>query len=89
MKLGSGPPDRYLFNEEIFEIGSPIAVVAAENEHIAGEAIHLIEVQYEVLPATLDMMDGVSPSAPEIQPGRRVVEEERRKNKRHFRRAPR
>jgi len=63
VKLGSGPPDRYLFNEEVFEIGSPIAVVAAENEHIADEAIHLIEVQYEVLPATLEMMDGVSPSA--------------------------
>jgi len=63
VKLGSGPPDRYLFNEEVFEIGSPIAVVAAENEHIADEAIHLIDVQYEVLPATLDMMDGVSPAA--------------------------
>jgi CO/xanthine dehydrogenase Mo-binding subunit len=62
VKLGSGPPDRYLFNEEIFEPGSPIAVVAAENEHIADEAIHLIEVEYEVLPATLDMMEGVNPS---------------------------
>jgi len=39
VKLGSGPPDRYLFNEEIFDIGSPIAVVAAESEHIADEAI--------------------------------------------------
>jgi hypothetical protein len=63
VKLGSGPPDRFLFNEEIFEIGSPIAVVAAENEHIADEAIHLIDVDYEVLPATLDMMEGASPNA--------------------------
>ena len=63
VKLGSGPPNRFLFNEEVFEIGSPIAVVAAENEHIADQAIHLIEVEYEVLPATLDMMEGTRPSA--------------------------
>jgi len=63
VKLGSGPPDRYLFNEEVFEVGAPIAVVAAKTEHIADEAIHLIEVEYEILPAVLDMMDGLSPSA--------------------------
>jgi len=39
VKLGSGPPDRYLFNEEILKIGSPIAIVATENEHITDEAI--------------------------------------------------
>src|SRR5262245_30547180 len=63
VKLGSGPPDRYLFNDEVFEVGSPIAVVAAKTEHIADEAIHLIEVEYEILPAVLDMMEGISPSA--------------------------
>ena len=63
VKLGSGPPDRYLFNEEVFEVGSPIAVVAAASEHIADEAIHSIEVDYEVLPATLDMMEGAAPGA--------------------------
>lgn len=60
--VGSGPPDRFLFNEEVFEVGSPIAMVAAESEHIADEAAHLIEVEYEVLPATLDMMEGTQPS---------------------------
>lgn len=62
VKLGSGPPDRYLFNEEVFEVGSPIAVVAAENEHIADEAIRAITVDYDILPATLDMMEGTQPS---------------------------
>jgi len=62
VKLGSGPPDRYLFNEEVFEVGSPIAVVAAESEHIADHAVHLIEVDYEPLPATLDMMEGTQSS---------------------------
>ena len=63
VKLGSGPPDRFLFNEEVFEVGSPIAVVAAESEHIADHAAHLIEVEYERLPAMLDMMEGIRPSA--------------------------
>jgi CO/xanthine dehydrogenase Mo-binding subunit len=62
VRMGSGPPDRFLFNEEVFEVGAPIAVVAAENEHIADEAVRLIEVQYEVLPAVLDMMEGASAS---------------------------
>ncbi|MBI4463650.1 MAG: xanthine dehydrogenase family protein molybdopterin-binding subunit [Acidobacteria bacterium] len=63
--LGSGPPDRFLFNEEVFEIGASIAVVAAENEHIADEAVRRIEVEYEILPATLDMMEGTRSSTPQ------------------------
>ena len=63
VRLGSGPPDRYLFNDEVFQVGAPIAVVAAESEHIADEAIHRIEVEYQQLPATLDMMDGAGPFA--------------------------
>ncbi len=63
VRLGSGPPDRYLFNDEVFQVGAPIAVVAAESEHIADEAIHRIEVEYERLPATLDMMEGAGPFA--------------------------
>ena len=61
VRLGSGPPNRYLFSEEVFQVGAPIAVVAAESEHIADEAIHRIEVDYERLPATLDMMEGAGP----------------------------
>ncbi|MBI4458740.1 MAG: xanthine dehydrogenase family protein molybdopterin-binding subunit, partial [Acidobacteria bacterium] len=63
VRLGSGPPERFLFNEEVREVGAPIAVVAAENEHIADEAIRRIQVEYEVLPPTLDMMEGASASA--------------------------
>jgi CO/xanthine dehydrogenase Mo-binding subunit len=62
VKLGSGPPDRTLFDEEIFEVGAPVAVVAAESEHIADEAIHLIGVQYEILPAAMDFLEAMKPS---------------------------
>jgi CO/xanthine dehydrogenase Mo-binding subunit len=63
-KLGAGPPDRGLFDEEVFEVGAPIAVVAAESEHIADEAMRLIEVQYEVLPAAMDYLDAMKSTTP-------------------------
>lgn len=57
--LGAAQPTRFLFNEEVFEVGSAIAVIAADNEHIADQAIRLIDVQYEVLPASLDMLEAM------------------------------
>ncbi len=59
-----GPPPFLLFPERVTQVGSQVAVVAAESEHIADEAIHLIEVQYEVLPAVLDYIEGTRPSTP-------------------------
>ncbi len=63
-KLGAGPPDRGLFDEEVFEVGAPVAVVAAESEHIADEATRLIDVQYEVLPAAMDFLEAMKSSTP-------------------------
>ena len=64
VNLSSGPPDRRLFDEELFEVGAPVAVVAAESEHIADEAIRLIQVQYEILPASLDFLEAMKASTP-------------------------
>jgi xanthine dehydrogenase molybdenum-binding subunit len=57
--LGSAQPTRFLFSEEVFEVGAPIAVIAATSEHIGDEAMRLINVEYEVLPAVLDMLEGM------------------------------
>src|SRR5258705_4099568 len=62
--LGSALPTRFLFNEEVFEVGSPIAVIAADSEHIGDEAIRAIKVEYEVLPAALDMIEAMKSSTP-------------------------
>lgn len=62
--LGSALPTRYLFSEEVFEVGAPIAVIAADTEHIADQAIRAIKVEYEVLPAALDMMEAMKSSTP-------------------------
>jgi CO/xanthine dehydrogenase Mo-binding subunit len=64
VRIGSGPPDRYLFNTELFEVGAPVAVVAATSDHIADEATRMIAVQYEPLPAVLDHIEGMKPSTP-------------------------
>jgi CO/xanthine dehydrogenase Mo-binding subunit len=64
VRLGSGPPFRYIFNEEVFEQGAPIVALAAESEHVADEAMHLIEVDYEVLPHVLDPLEGMRPTTP-------------------------
>lgn len=60
--LDAGPPRRFLFGEEVFQVGAPIAAVAAEAPHIADEALRLIEVQYEVLPAAIDFLEAMRPS---------------------------
>jgi CO/xanthine dehydrogenase Mo-binding subunit len=62
--LGSAQPTRFLFSEEVFEVGAPIAVIAATSEHIGDEAMRAIDVQYEVLPASLDLMEGLKASTP-------------------------
>ncbi|HUG05564.1 MAG TPA: xanthine dehydrogenase family protein molybdopterin-binding subunit [Candidatus Limnocylindria bacterium] len=62
--IGSANPTRYIFSEEVFEVGAPIAVIAADSEHIADVAIRAIKVEYEVLPAALDMMEAMKSSTP-------------------------
>ncbi len=62
--IGSGPPARGLFDQELFEVGAPVAVVAADSEHIADEAMRLIQIQYEVLPAAMDFLEAMKSSTP-------------------------
>lgn len=51
-----GPPPRRLFNEEVVQVGMPVALVAAETEHIADDALALIDVEYDVLEPALDYL---------------------------------
>lgn len=44
--------------------GHAIAGVAADNIHIAEEAVKLIKVEYEILPPVLDVRKAMSPEAP-------------------------
>jgi xanthine dehydrogenase molybdenum-binding subunit len=62
--LDAGPPRRFIFGEEVYQVGAPVAAVAAESPHVADEALRLITVEYEVLPAVTDMMEGLRASTP-------------------------
>src|SRR5439155_17472411 len=62
--LGAANPTRFLFSEEVFEVGSPIAAIAADSEHIADEAMRQIDVQYTVLPAALAFLEAMKSSTP-------------------------
>src|SRR5579875_921022 len=54
--------------------GHAVAAVAATSPHIAEEACSLIEVEYEVLPAVLDVHQAMAPDAPILHPERRTKE---------------
>ena len=47
-------------------VGDIVAAVAAEEREIAEEAIELIEVEYEPLPAVFDVVEAAEPGAPII-----------------------
>lgn len=47
-------------------VGDRVAAVAAESIDAAEEALHLIDVDYELLPAVFDPMEAATPSAPKL-----------------------
>lgn len=47
-------------------VGEAVAVVAAESSYIAEDALELIEVDYDALPAVLSVEDALAPDAPRV-----------------------
>jgi CO/xanthine dehydrogenase Mo-binding subunit len=52
------------FTEELGYYGQEVAAVAADSIEIAQQALDLIDVEYEVLPAVLDTDEAMKPGAP-------------------------
>jgi CO/xanthine dehydrogenase Mo-binding subunit len=50
--------------EKVLFEGHPVAAVAATSNAIAKKALKLIEVEYEVLPHVIDVVDAMKPDAP-------------------------
>jgi CO/xanthine dehydrogenase Mo-binding subunit len=71
---GKDEPERYqgksirdipvLCWDKVRFVGDRVAAVAAEDKDAAEEAVNLIEVEYEELPAVFDVLDAMSPDAP-------------------------
>ncbi len=60
------PYDTKVLDDKVRFVGDRVAAVAAETEEIAEEAVSLIKVEYEELPAVFDPEYALSESAPKI-----------------------
>ena len=67
------PMTSCLAKDKVIYAGQPVAAVAATNPHIAEEAIGLIEVEYEELPAVIDVLEAMKPDAPLVHPDTHTV----------------
>ena len=56
--------DHMLASDKALFKGHPVAAVAAVNAHVAESAMALIEVDYEVLPAVVDVREAMKDGAP-------------------------
>ncbi len=61
-----GPLDSFSLPRKVRFVGDRVAMVAAETPEIAEQALRLIEVEYEELPAVLDPREALQPGAPII-----------------------
>ena len=62
------PPRRILAHETARFVGEPIAAVIAETRAAAYDAVELIAVDYEDLPAVADVREAVKAGAPKVWP---------------------
>ena len=60
------PLDQVSFDNKVRYFGDRVAAVAADTLEIAEEALKLIHVEYEVLPAVFDENEAIKPGAPVI-----------------------
>ncbi len=60
------PYDQVCLDDKVRHEGDRVAVVAAESPELAEEALKLIEVEYEILPAVVNPMEAMKEGAPII-----------------------
>jgi putative selenate reductase molybdopterin-binding subunit len=60
------PYDMYLLEKRVRYVGDWVAFVAAETPELAEEALGLIDVTYEVLPAVFDTLEAMRDGAPQL-----------------------
>lgn len=62
------PYHRILATDRVYFVGHAVAVAVATDKYIARDAIDLIEVDYEPLPAVADPEKAIAPGAPAVHP---------------------
>jgi len=63
---GGTPRNVRVLDKKVRYVGDAVALVAAESDRVAEEALRLIDVEYEVLPAVFDIDAALKPDAPLI-----------------------
>jgi len=63
------PPRFPIAEKEVAYQGEPVAVVIAERKGMAADAANLIDVDYEVLPAVMDLDKALDPKSPKAHAG--------------------
>ncbi|HLZ71939.1 MAG TPA: molybdopterin cofactor-binding domain-containing protein [Dehalococcoidia bacterium] len=59
-------PRNVLTKDKARHVGDPIAVVVAEDRYLARDAVDAIEVEFEELPAVVDLEAAMAPGAPKV-----------------------
>ena len=68
-RIGLYLKDRHILaRDRVRYVGEPVAGVAAISEEIAEQALDLIQVEYDPLPAVFHPQDAIQPDAPLIHP---------------------
>ena len=73
--LSGVPPHIKVLDQKLRFVGDAVALVAAVSDDLAEEALDLIEVEYEELPAVFDIEEALKPDAPQLYeqfPGNRL-----------------
>jgi len=60
------PPHIRVLDSRVRFVGDAVALIAADSQEIAEEALELIDVEYEQLPAVYDVQKAIKPDAPQL-----------------------
>ena len=75
MRVGRSVRDVPLLAEDkVRYVGEKVAAVAADDPDTAEEALTLIDVEYEMLPAVFDPIEAMEPGSPEVHEGSPIYE---------------
>jgi 2-furoyl-CoA dehydrogenase large subunit len=66
LTLKAPMPYRPAATDRVRYVGEPVAVVVAESRHLAEDAAELVDVQYETLPAVVDVRVAMTGDAPRL-----------------------
>ena len=67
-KLGMPMPHKQMLGDVVHFVGDAVALIAAQTEEIAAEAVDLIQVEYEELKPILSIEEALEEGAPQLYP---------------------